>query len=151
MERHLLLEPPMHNIDVSTRTAHCDCGQLRFTVRGEPVHVHACTCTQCQRSSGSVMSYSAWFPEASVKIEGKYTIHHHCGPEDPDRFRGFCPECGTGRFFRSGESFPNTVAITAGTFAEPGFPLPDFILYWASRPQWLGSPEKVRLYQEDDE
>ena len=137
--------------EVNIWTAQCDCGQLRFTVSGEPVHVHACTCTRCQRSSGSVMSYSAWFPEDAVKIEGDYTVHHHCGPENPDRFRGFCPECGTGRFFRSGASFPNTIAITAGTFAQPSFPVPEFIIYWASKPECLREPESVRLYHEGDE
>ena len=132
------------------RTAQCDCGQLRFAVRGDPVHVHACTCTQCQRSSGAVMSYSAWFPEDAVQITGDYTVHHHCGPDVLDRYRGFCPLCGTGRFFRSGASFPDTIAITAGTFAQPDFPVPDFILYWADRPAWIGAPADVQLYDADD-
>lgn len=141
----------MNKKSTGFRLAQCDCGHLRFKVFGEPVHVHACTCSQCQRSSGSVMSYSAWFPEDSVEIEGDYTVHHHCGTENPDRFRGFCPECGTGHFFRSGASFPNTIALTAGTFAQPDFPTPDFILYWASRPEWLAAPDNIKLFAESDE
>ena len=125
------------------RQGRCDCGSLRFTVRGEPVHSHACTCTECQRSTGSVMSHSAWFPEAAVTIEGDYTVHHHRGSEHPDRYRCFCPTCGTGRFFRSGASFPDAIGFAVGSFADPAFPPPAFVLYWDDRPAWLGRPEAV--------
>ncbi len=97
------------------------------------------------------MSHSAWFPEGAVEIEGEYTTHYHCGPEQPERYRGFCPICGTGRFFRSGPSFPNTIAFTAGTFADPDFPAPKFILYWDSRPKWLVEPDGVTLYAKGDD
>ncbi|MBS1181930.1 MAG: family glutathione-dependent formaldehyde-activating protein [Proteobacteria bacterium] len=129
--------------ETTIRHGRCDCGNLRFTVKGEPVHVHACTCTQCQRSTGSVMSYSAWFPVDMVTIEGPYTLHHHRGPEHPERFRGFCPTCGTGRFFQSGAAFPDTIGLAVGSFADPAFPPPSFVLYWDDRPAWLGEPEAV--------
>lgn len=133
------------------RQASCDCGQLRFRVTGDPVHVHACTCTQCQGSSGSVMSLSAWFPADAVDIDGEYTVHHHRGPAQPDRYRGFCPSCGTGRFFTSGEAFPGTIAFAAGVFRDPEFPPPDFILYWNDRPRWLAPPTAITLYEQRDE
>ena len=137
------------------RHGRCDCGQLRFTVRGEPVHVHACACTQCQRSTGSVMSHSAWFAEAAVTVEGDYTIHHHRGPDHPDRHRGFCPTCGTGRFFRSGAAFPGTIGFAVGAFADPeapsSLPPPAFVLYWDNRPAWLGRPVGVPVRAQAEE
>jgi hypothetical protein len=41
--------------------------------------------------------------------------------------------------------------IPAGNFAEPGFPAPEFIIYWASRPEWLGTSENIHVHLEDDE
>ena len=135
--------------DHAIRTASCDCGALTLRVMGEPVHVHACTCTECQRATGSVMSWSAWFPESAVTIVGPYVKHHHRRGQ-PDRYRAFCPTCGTGQFFSSGAGAPGTLAIRAGAFADPGFPPPEFILYWANRPQWLGAPDGIDLYPESD-
>jgi hypothetical protein len=135
----------------SIRQARCDCGQLSFVVRGEPVHIHACACTMCQRSSGSVMSYSAWFPRTAVEIQGEFTTHHHRGAEHSDRFRCFCPTCGTGRFFQSGSSFPDTVAFAAGIFAGLNVPPPSAILYWDDRPAWIGEPAGITVYPQDDE
>lgn len=139
----------------AVRHGRCDCGNLRFAVRGAPVHVHACTCTQCQRSTGSVMSYSAWFPEAAVSIEGDYTVHRHRGAEHPDRYRCFCPTCGTGRFFRSGAAFPDAIGFAVGSFANPdddsNLPVPRFVLHWDSRPAWLGEPDGVPVRAEAEE
>lgn len=135
----------------TVRHGRCDCGGLRFTARGEPVHVHACTCTQCQRSTGSVMSSSAWFTEAAVTVEGDYTLHHHRGSEHPDRYRCFCPTCGTGRFFKSGAAFPGTIGFAVGSFADPDFPPPRYVLYWGNRPTWLGQPESVPVRAEAEE
>ena len=32
-----------------TRIAHCCCGSLQAEANGEPVLVHVCNCTECQR------------------------------------------------------------------------------------------------------
>lgn len=43
-------------------TARCACGQLSAIVEGEPDFVAACSCQQCRRHTGSVVSISAYFP-----------------------------------------------------------------------------------------
>lgn len=139
----------------TVRHGRCDCGYLRFAARGEPVHVQACTRTECQRSTGSAMSHSARFPEAVVTVEGAYTLHHHRGSEHPDRYRCFCPTRGTGRFFKSGASFADAVGFAVGAFADPksssSLPAPRFLLYWDNRPVWLGKPEAVPVRAEAEE
>ena len=42
------------------RAARCACGNLTVTARGEPVEVYLCSCTDCQRGSGSAFSYAAY-------------------------------------------------------------------------------------------
>ena len=133
----------------SHRIARCTCGALHLRVTGDPLHVHACSCSECQRYSGSVTSWSARFPEDAVAITGSYSKHFHC-PARLDRYRGFCPGCGTGKFFSSGAGFPGTIAITGGAFADPGFPPPEFLLYWANCPQWSGVPEGITLHLQND-
>lgn len=122
------------------RVASCECGGLRLHVSAAPVHVHGCTCTRCQRSTGSVMKLSAWFPEVGVRVEGPFTTWHYAGNGDPALTACFCPTCGGGRFFRSGDYLRGCIGIAVGSFADPAFPAPDHIHWWPDRPHWLGAP-----------
>src|SRR5678816_3582415 len=59
---------------IKTRTASCNCGQLRVTCTGpDPDRVVMCNCYLCQRQTGSVFSVQARFPNEQVKIEGQST------------------------------------------------------------------------------
>lgn len=127
------------------RHAACECGQLAITVTGEPEHLHACTCTRCQRSSGSVMSFSAWFPEASVTVRGNTASWQ---PKGPGTEKVFCPACGGGGYFRTGAYLSHCVGIRVGTFADPDFSPPAHVHWWANRPRWL---EDIRLLEHLEE
>lgn len=122
------------------RIAACECGRLTLMVTAKAVHIHACTCTKCQRSSGSALSLSAWFPESEVAISGPYTTYFYAGADDPNLMAGFCPTCGGGKFFRTGDYLKGCVGISVGSFADPAFPAPDHIHWWPDRPHWLGAP-----------
>jgi hypothetical protein len=61
------------------------------------------------------------------------------------------PHCGTGRFFISGASFPDTIAFAAGMFAGHDLPPPRAVLYWDNRPRWLGEPEEIDLLPQGDD
>jgi len=37
----------------------CTCGQLQYRVRAEPMFVHCCHCTWCQRETGSAFVLNA--------------------------------------------------------------------------------------------
>jgi hypothetical protein len=118
----------------TVRHATCECGQLAITVTGEPEHVHACTCTKCQRRSGSVMTFSAWFPERQVTVCGRTASWQ---PHGPAAEKVFCPVCGGGGYVRTGAYLPHCVAIRVGAFADPDFPPPAHVHWWASRPRWM--------------
>ena len=129
------------------RVASCECGALTLRVTAAPVHVHGCTCTRCQRSTGSVMKYSAWFPDSAVQVHGTFTTWHPVLPEDPDLAACFCPTCGGGRFFRTGAYLKGCIGIAVGCFADPDFPAPDHIHWWPDRPRWLGPPVGPELLE----
>lgn len=71
------------------RIARCECGALQITVTAKPRDAHACTCTKCQRASGSALSWSAGFLETSVTIQGAYLTYYFSDPVDPRQMAGF--------------------------------------------------------------
>jgi hypothetical protein len=126
------------------RTARCGCGQLSASVRGAPVGVYACSCLNCQRTSGSAFSYSALFPAAAVTVAGARTVWRHESNAGRWVESEFCPTCGMTLCFRT-EAYPGIVGIAAGGFADPDFAPPEG-LYWASRRhRWLNFPDGVEL------
>ncbi|MBY3250233.1 hypothetical protein HFO14_18530 [Rhizobium laguerreae] len=49
----------------------CLCGQVRISVRGEPLRVGICHCTDCRRESGSAFTSMASGRPANSNIQGK--------------------------------------------------------------------------------
>jgi hypothetical protein len=131
---------------IGERTATCCCRGLTATARGEPAHVYACSCVECQRGSGSAFSYGAIFPEDAVTVSGAQNVYKR----DSDSGRliesYFCPACGTTVYFRA-EAMPGMIGISAGCFADQDFPRPER-LYWASRRHhWLDLGEDIPLLE----
>ena len=61
-----------HEDQLARRVAACACGALRVTTIGTPAIVNACACLDCQRRCGSAFTYTAFFPDAQVQIEGEF-------------------------------------------------------------------------------
>jgi hypothetical protein len=117
---------------------------LTATARGEPVHVYACSCLECQRGSGSAFSYGAIYPQEAVTVAGNSTLYSRRSDAGRRIESWFCPVCGVTVYFRA-EAMPGMVGIAAGCFADPDFPKPK-LLFWASRRhRWLELPEDITL------
>ena len=126
------------------RTARCGCGQLTVTARGAPLSVDACSCGNCQRLSGSVFTYSGFWPAAAVTVAGARGAWRYHGDSGRWIETDFCPTCEVTVCFR-GQARPGIVGIAAGCFAEPAFPPPERV-FWASRHhRWLTFPDGIEL------
>src|SRR6478735_2515249 len=124
------------------KTAACACGKLTVTVSAPQQAVHACACLDCQRGSGSAFSYSAFFPDAAVKVAGYSTRWRRSSESGRWNESSFCPTCGVTVFTRL-EVLPGIVCVSVGCFSEPDFPAPAK-LYWNSRRhQWLDLPTGI--------
>ncbi len=44
----------------------CQCGELRYEIRAEPLSVYVCHCTECQRQSGSAFGMSVIVPRPAM-------------------------------------------------------------------------------------
>ena len=131
------------------RIAQCGCGALTATVTGEPVTVYCCSCTNCQRRSGSAFTYAAVFPDAAITIAGEHKAWRHTGDSGRWIENMFCPTCGIAVAFHA-EGFQALTGIPVGCFADPDFP-PPLRLYWASRRhRWLTFHNDLTLLDTQD-
>ena len=73
-------------VEAGVRTGGCLCGAVRYSVRGDPVHVRRCHCADCRKESGSAFSVYAKWPVEAFEMSGEISSYDG---------RGFCPRCGS--------------------------------------------------------
>ena len=115
-------------------TGRCLCGAIRYELSGEPNWVAICHCRDCQRSAGAPMVVWAMFPEAGVKVvAGTPKTINSSGAA----MRSFCPECGTGLFYRNAETLPGLIDVQASTLDDPSALPPAIQVQTAERQAWV--------------
>lgn len=123
------------NADMTTWQAACSCGQLKVTVKGDPVRISVCHCLECQRRTGSAFGVQARFPEEAVTIEGRSTEYVRAGDSGKNIRFHFCTTCGSTVYYRI-DAAPGFVAVAVGAFANPSFPAPKVSIYEARKHAW---------------
>ena len=120
---------------MTTRTAHCSCGEFRVEAEGEPLIVSLCNCTHCQRRTGSPFGLGAWYPKERVKIVGDHRTYIR-KIEDREVPNHFCSNCG-GVVLWEATKRQGQVAIAVGMFADPSFPPPNRSIYEDTKHPWI--------------
>jgi len=126
----------------------CVCGQTRYRVQGNPQRVSACSCTWCQKRTGSALGISVYFLKNDVEIIqgnlGSYRLI-----SDGGRWinQEFCQNCGTALTWTL-EFLPDYRGIAGGTFDQPTFwyRLQRYV-FARSKPDWLHIPDGVEMFQ----
>jgi hypothetical protein len=111
------------------RTGGCVCGAVRYTVRGEPVHVGRCHCADCRKRSGSTYTIYGHWPLSAFGCTGEFATY------DED---SFCPRCGS-RLFLLGE---DGVELQLGSLDDAPFELrPEAEIWIKRREPWIPEVE----------
>jgi hypothetical protein len=71
----------------------CFCGEVQFTVSGEPAGMGYCHCESCKRwSAAPVNAFTLWKPEAVRGARGQQSIGTY--NKTPNSYRKWCTKCG---------------------------------------------------------
>jgi hypothetical protein len=121
---------------VRLRHGGCSCGAVRFTLRGEPLKVGICHCTECRKATGAVaMAYADW-PRSAFTLSGEAREY---------RGRSLCPISGSRIFHLSSDE----VEVMLGALDEaPGDLAPTREGWIKRRERWL-TPLGVPQFEED--
>ena len=120
------------------RTGGCLCGAVRYTVRGEPLHVVRCHCASCRKESGSAFTVYAWWPVDAFEMSGNLSSY--------DR-RGFCPRCGSRVLDTTGRTH---VEVRLGSLDDAPFELkPEQEVWVKRRESWIPPVEGAEQHYEE--
>ena len=123
----------------------CLCGAVRYKVEGEPVRASVCSCTHCQRRTGSAFGFGAYFKAEQVHVKGKLVSYEHKSDESGRWLRfEFCPKCGT-QVTWTVEAMPGMRAVGVGTLDDPKSMRPQRFGWFRSAHPWVRPPEGVEV------
>jgi hypothetical protein len=112
----------------NVRTGGCLCGAVRYSVRGDPVHVGRCHCADCRKESGSAFTVYGQWPVGALELTGEVTAYQG---------RGFCARCGS-RLLDPPQPGEPLVEIRLGSLDDAPFGLTPEAEVWVKRREgWL--------------
>jgi hypothetical protein len=131
--------PSITRVEAEVRTGGCLCGAVRYSVRGEPVHVRRCHCANCRKESGSAFSVYALWPVEAFEMSGEVSSYDG---------RGFCPRCGS-RLLDTADPSDTLIEIRIGSLDEAPFELkPEAEIWVKRRESWIPAVEGAVQHEE---
>lgn len=124
------------------RVAQCHCGSLRAIAQGEPDWSYLCHCKACQRRTGTVVHFGAYFQKDRVRLEGPSKVYSRRADSGFAIDFHFCPGCGSSVYWMTGKR-PDQLGIAAGCFADPAFSVPTHSVWEYGKHPWLRLPDGV--------
>ncbi len=123
----------------AVRFGGCLCGAVRYSVRGDPVHVRRCHCANCRKESGSAFSVYALWPAEAFELSGELSSYDG---------RGFCPRCGS-RLLDTSNPGDKLIEIRLGSLDEAPFELrPEDEIWVKRRESWIPPVESAAQHDE---
>lgn len=115
----------------------CRCGTVRYTLRGEPLKIGLCHCTECRKETGAPYLYYADWPLDRFTVSGSYATYEG---------RSFCPTCG-GTLFHLGD---DGVEVALGSLDEAPIGLVPTREGWIRRREpWLVAVPGAGQFRQD--
>ena len=131
---------------MSAREGGCSCGAVRYRLASEPMFVHCCHCSNCQRQTGSAFVINLLIESDRVEL-----LAGEPEPVDVPRDDGTaqriyrCPDCRVAVFSEYGR--PEVKFVRGGTLDEPARVAPDVHIYTRSKLPWVTLPESVPAFE----
>lgn len=122
--------------------AQCQCGALSAEIEGPLEAVVMCSCTACQRRTGSAFGEGAYTSRDKVKLGGE--AKEFIRPTDAgNQFHEFfCPTCGTTLYFYSSRD-PSRIGFAVGCIDGAQNLKPVRSVFEASKHEWLELGEDI--------
>lgn len=101
------------------RTGGCQCGEVRYEIRGEPVDLYVCHCRECQKQSSSAFGISLIVKSADmILLSGKPGIWTRSAAVAGSFDCAFCPRCGA-RLWHGNPRKDDVLSIKGGSLDYP--------------------------------
>ncbi|MCM8556488.1 GFA family protein [Sphingomicrobium sediminis] len=130
------------------RTGRCACGKVGFSVPDDPLIIHCCHCSYCQRETGSAFAINFLVEAKRVEWRGEPDIIDTPSVSGRGQLIFRCPDCGvalSSHYPSFGEALH---FLRVGTFDDVSGIAPDVHIYTASKQDWVRLDDGAPTYEE---
>lgn len=122
----------------------CQCGDIRYELRGDIYRLNICHCTDCQKQSGSAFGMSLIIPGTTFNlIAGELKTFELTADSGRAKTCAFCPRCGV-RIYNKTSAL---MSVKAGTLDDHEWLKPDAHYWSKSKQPWLQLADDIPSYQ----
>lgn len=126
------------------RDGGCTCRQVRYRVTGEPLFVHCCHCTWCQRETGSAFVLNAMIEADRVSLlEGEVVVIDTPSNSGKGQRISRCPQCHVALWSTYSGAGEAVRFVRVGTLDEASSLAPDIHIFTESKLPWVRLPDGV--------
>jgi hypothetical protein len=122
----------------------CACGTVRYRLTAEPLFVHCCHCTSCQRQTGSAFVINLLIERNHVDVSGEpgtVAVARDSGGEQRI-YR--CSSCQVAVW--SEYTYPHIWFVRAGTLDDARSVRPDVHIFTRSKVDWVTLPDDAPAF-----
>src|SRR4051794_40784285 len=118
-------------------TGHCLCGNISYSIAGEPFAQALCHCQDCQRQTGSAFSIVIGVARDAFSVEGDTLASIDTTGEvhGTPTHRHFCSACGS-PIYSVVDAQPEVVYVKAGTLDDASWLEPTAEVFTRSALPW---------------
>lgn len=108
-----------HTTEPHVRSGGCQCGALRYELRGAPIDLYACHCRECRKQSASAFGITVMVRSTDVVlVKGDFKIWSRPADSGGTIDCAFCPTCGT-RIWHGNIAEETEIGIKGGSLDSP--------------------------------
>jgi len=125
----------------------CTCGHVRYQVISEPMIVHCCHCSWCQRQNGSAFAVNALIEAERVELlAGDVEELIIPSPSGKGQTIARCPNCRVAVWsnYYMGGLKGHVRFVRVGSLDNPDLMPPDVHIFTCSKQAWVILPPKAR-------
>ncbi len=124
----------------------CACGSVRYRLLEDPLELHICHCSDCQRVSGSAFVMSMLIHRRSLELlRGEPKRSSFETTQGIRRCDQHCTACGC-RLWSEPQGFPELLVLRPGTLDDKSWLQPIAHIWTSSAQPWVPIPGEVLRY-----
>ncbi len=127
----------------------CLCGEVRYRMTSNPLFVHCCHCTRCQRGTGSAFVLNAMIEADRVALmQGSPEVVPVTAPNGNVHSISRCPTCEVAVWSTYSGAGDKIYFVRVGTLDEPHRVPPDIHIFTSTKQPWVQLPDDVPVMEE---
>ncbi len=122
----------------------CTCRSIRYRMTSEPLFVHCCHCSWCQRETGTSFALNALIESSRLLLlSGAPELVPTPSASGKGQRIARCPQCRVALWSHYAGAGDAISFVRVGTLEEPGRLAPDIHIFTSTKQPWVVLPEST--------